>query len=173
MTTSSRLAAHRANAPAIVAKNGGEQDQIQPPDTPGDDEALTTTETENSDMTDITMPKADFDKAVADASAAASARYNAVLTSEHYAGREKIAATLLAKPALSAEDITATLAEIPVAAPVAADVENDAGAEAVLAALRESGNADLGADGGGKPPEPKNHGWDEIRAEMGMDRPKT
>jgi hypothetical protein len=45
-------------------------------------------------------------KAVADATAAANARFSAVLASEHYAGRETLAQTLLGNDKLTAEEST-------------------------------------------------------------------
>jgi hypothetical protein len=57
----------------------------------------------------------------------ASARYNAVLASEHYAGRESLALNLLGNAAMSAEAIVAALGTVapPVAAAPAAPAEPD------------------------------------------------
>lgn len=82
---------------------------------------------------------------------AANERNAAVVASEHYAGREKLAANLLGNDKLSAADIIAALAEAP--APVAAaTTDPDAAARAEMRdALAESGNSNVDANAGGRP----------------------
>ncbi|WP_333837939.1 hypothetical protein [Novosphingobium sp.] len=101
---------------------------------------------------------------VAQARAEERARYTAVMSSEHYAGREALAAKMLANDKLSADDIVGMLAA---AAPSAAGDEGDAAAgAAMLAAMKSLGNPDTSHAGGGKPKAEANHGWDNIHAEI-------
>lgn len=121
---------------------------------------------------DTTMEKthtqADVDQAAqAAASAAAKAtndRFNAVLASEHYAGRETLAHTLLAKDALSAQDIIETLqAAEKKAAPQASADEGGT----MLANMRQGADADLGTEGGEElDAKADNYGWAKAHAKV-------
>lgn len=109
---------------------------------------------------------------------AANDRMSAVMGSEHYAGRETLAKTLLANEKMTAEDITTALA----AAPKAAAPDNPAlSAEEQRAAAEEAGreemkgaladtknsNIDPGAGGGGKPDAAAEATafWDRVHAQ--------
>lgn len=89
-------------------------------------------------------------------------RISDVFASEHVAGREKAAAKLLATSDMSASAIVAVLPDLTPAA-----AASDDGA-AMLAAMRENANADLGQ--GGEPQVEANHGWGDIHAEVQKDR---
>lgn len=115
-----------------------------------------------------THTQADVDQAVATASAAAmkaaSERYNTVLASEHYAGRETLAQALLAKDALSAQDIIETLqaAEKKSAPEASADEGGD-----MLATMRLGADADLGTEGGEEHAvKADNYGWGKAHAKV-------
>lgn len=83
---------------------------------------------------------------------AANERNAAVVASEHYAGREKLAANLLGNDKLSAADIIAALAEAPAPVAVASATDPDAAARAEMRdALAESGNSNVDANAGAKP----------------------
>lgn len=104
------------NAP-LQAKTPVKDDESPetPAIAPDDDE-------KDDDMTDIEeAKKAAFDAGVK----AANERMNTVFASEHYAGREATAHTLLNK-GMSAEDITDVLATLPANKPEAADPTADA-----------------------------------------------
>lgn len=170
MTTSSRLAAHRANAPALEANAASDDDmdpQTQP--TPDDDEEEDESEAgKNKDKPYMT--EEEHKAALAAARAEATTRMNTVLASEHYTGREKLAATLLGNDKMSAEEIVAALADAP--APSAATPEGDE--EAARAAMRDRlaaeqpGNTETGGD---QNPAPEaNHGWEAIHAEVEANR---
>ena len=82
------------------------------------------------------LAKAQAD-AKAEGFAEANARSAAVMASEHYAGNEKLAANLLGKPALSADDIIGSLeAAGPRTAAPAADAGADADDDAARADMR-------------------------------------
>lgn len=108
------------------------------------------------------------------ATAAANARFTAVIGSEHYAGREKLAATLLASD-LTADAIVGALGDAPKAAPETAALTEEQKKEAAEAAAREEMKAALGqgknsgidANGGGKGKEKKADSgsvWDKAIA---------
>lgn len=156
MASSSRLAAHREAARVAAESNTSEHAL---PVASG--EAETALEIEEQIMTEPTTPTA---LAVDTAAivAAANTRWSTVLGAEQAKGREATARALLSKTEMSAEDIIATLTDIPVAA---ASGDEGEGAAAVLAAITAAGNADLGAEGG-DPPAVANHGWNDIHAEV-------
>lgn len=143
MTTSKRLAAFRADhAPSLEleanelpAANSGDEEPTPDPD---EEEPEMTTQTNDDAVA----------KAHAEGFAAANTRFNAVLASEHYAGRETLAQTLLGNDKLTAEEINTALASAPkAAAPVAAegdDAEDRAAMRANLAAEQPAPTADEG-----------------------------
>ncbi|EQA97285.1 hypothetical protein [Sphingobium sp. HDIP04] len=156
MATSSRLAAHREAARAAADSST----EITPPAVTG--EASSDPENEEQVMTEPTTTAA---VDIAAATAAANTRWATVLGAEQAVGREATARALLSKTDMSAEDIIATLNDIPVAA-AAAPAEGDGeGVAAVLAAIAAAGNVDLGTDGG-KTTAEANHGWSEIHADI-------
>jgi hypothetical protein len=129
-----------------------------PKSVPGDDEDTDDEETEagngrkdkEKDMTEaeIETMKAE---ARAEGVKAERARFDAVLASEHYTGREATAHKLLGKD-MSADDIIDVLATAPVAAAAEAEAPD---AEAVQRdemkkALAETGNSKIDPNGGGK-----------------------
>lgn len=89
---------------------------------------------------------------------AAVERSSAVFASEHFEGREKAAAKLLGNPKLSAEEIVATLAELP---------KGDGGV-AMLAGLKGN-NPDLGAASDGERTSAQEAGasWGRTFARLG------
>lgn len=123
--------------------------EIPAPDVPeeGEDE-------KEEPMTDTTNDAA-LAAARAEGRNEANARWNTVLASEHYAGREQLAASLLANDAMSADAIVAALATAP-AAPKAgglSDEELRAAAEEggrmeLKAALETGKNSNIDTDGG-------------------------
>lgn len=176
MSISRRLAAHRqavasaANKPlaAAAAEMDPELDpnESEPDEDEDDASSADCTKKKDSTMTDTT-------KAVAEAVAAERTRTNAVLASDHYAGREKLAANLLSTP-LSAEDITAALAAAPKIEASTLVLDGDDAARAELrnglvagqpAATSEAD--ELAAEVEAKA---KNYGWDDIHAEVRADR---
>lgn len=90
-------------------------------------------------------------------------RFTAVMSSEHYKGREALAATLLANDKLSADDIVTALASAN-----ASTTESGADAEAgavMLNAMKAFGNPDTADSGQGQQQE-ADHGWGKIHAEI-------
>lgn len=133
-------------------------------------------------MSDVkTHTQADVDKASADATAAATLaaneRFNAVLASEHYAGREPLAQKLLGKADLSADDIIDMLqaAEKKHAAE-ANDLSDEDRRKAAEEGGRQEMRDQLGKDknsdadpNDGKQPDSKAKGaaaWDAVISEM-------
>lgn len=104
-------------------------------------------------------------------------RFTAVMGSEHYAGREKLAATLL-KSDMSAADIVAALGDAPKAEPSAPNALSEeqqlgaaeaAGREEMLKAIAETGNSHIDANGGGKGNDKKADAstvWDKAHARV-------
>lgn len=102
---------------------------------------------------------------------AANDRMNAVMASEHYAGREAVANKLLSKEGMSAEDIIDVLATTPKAettgldADAAKEAAEAAGRKEMQDAIKSGKNSDVDADAGQAPKE-ANHGWDAIHDEI-------
>lgn len=139
MTTSSRLAAHRANAPAIEA-NAASDDDMDPQTQPMPDDDEDEDESEAGKKKDKPYMTEDDHKAAlatarAEAVAEANTRMNAVLASEHYTGREKLAANLLANDALSADAIMSALSVAAKEAPANTTETDD---EAARAEMRQN-----------------------------------
>lgn len=107
MTTSKRLAAHRA-----TASSASEEPEIT--DLPDDDEDQQAgKQKDKTKMSDTNKDQeAAVAQAAADAKKEANERFSAVLASEHYTGRETLAKNLLATD-LSADQIIAALADAP------------------------------------------------------------
>lgn len=113
------------------------------------------------EMSDKTFTRADIDAATATAASAstkaANDRFSAVLASEHYAGRETLAQTLLGNDKMDAADIVAALAAAPAPAASADPTTTTQSQEAAEAAARrvmqdalnEQQNSDVDAGGGG------------------------
>lgn len=154
MSISRRLQAHRQ----ALASAQGEAAELatDPTELPGGnaEETIQTPSTteEEQDMTDTT-------NAVAEAVAAERTRTNTVLASDNYAGREKLAASLLATE-LSAEQINIALAAAPLAvtaeliAVPGADTEAAARAEMQAAiAANQNSAIEPGAGGNASTPE--------------------
>ena len=117
---------------------------------------------------DKTHTQADVDQAAAAAKPRRprpqTTASTAVLASEHYAGRETLAHSLLAKDALSAADIIETLqaAEKKAAPEASADEGSN-----MLASMREGADADLGTEGGEElDAKADNHGWGKAHAKI-------
>lgn len=166
MTVSKRLSAHRISA--VRAGATDEPEILSPENRPDEDECPETSKPKPKDstMTEEEI-KAAVDKASADAAAAATQaatqRFSAVLASEHYAGREKLAQTLLGNEAMSADAIIAALADAPKATTVAAELTDEqkreaaeaAGRAEMQAALGETTNSNIDADNGNGGADPK------------------
>lgn len=174
MSGSSRLAAHRAAASA----NDVPETQNPAPDAlggkPQGNEPDTNTIKEKATMDEAAM-KAAVEAARTEGHTAgfteANERMKAVFASEHYAGRETLAAKMLGKPGLSAEDITDVLADAPKVEPKAEVDQAAANAAAEEAARKEmkeainSGtNANIDASGGSKPNA--KDPWDSVLADI-------
>lgn len=100
---------------------------------------------------------------VAAARAEERKRYTSVMSSEHYKGRESLAATLLGNDKLSADEIITALAS---ASASVSDGAADAEAGATLLnAMKAFGNPDT-ADAKTGNQQQANHGWSDIHAEV-------
>lgn len=137
MSTSSRLAAHRAMAPAMSAASEAEMDPTEMPDEDEDDESEAGQKKEKPYMTE-SEANAAIAAARAEGFAEATARANTVLGSEHYAGREALATTMLANDKLSADEIVTMLAAAPKAAAPAAPVSAEADEDTARAEMRQN-----------------------------------
>ena len=95
----------------------------------------------DEDMSEETVTAEDHAKALADATvkatADANARFNAVMASEHYTGRETLAANLLGNAVMTAEAITSALAVSPKIEPSAI------GSELIEAKAEEAARAEM------------------------------
>lgn len=150
MAESKRLAAHRASV--SVAQAASEDDAPLTPVIPVD-EPTTSNPNPKGNTMDEAAQAAAIAQAKTDATAAANARFGAVMASEHYAAQPALAKTLLATD-LSAEQIVTALADAtpPAAAPAIDPAAATAAAEAsgraaMLAAINEGGNSDIDAGG--------------------------
>lgn len=165
MTISRRLAAHRQ----ALASAAPEPTEIPDPEVPGEDEHK-----ESENMTTETNEAA-LAAARAEGFAEAMARSNAVTGSEHYAGREALAATLLGNAKLSAEDITTALAAAPQAtAAISASADEGAALAAMQAALADTANSNI--DAGAAPSADSDAAaasvWDKAQANVFPGRTK-
>lgn len=168
MAESKRLAAHRA-----AALSAGEPaEEIPPVKTPPapaeEDEENPTTPVKDKPMPTEEEMKAAVvaaeTKARDEGTKAANDRMNLVFASEHYVGRETVAAKMLGRN-MSAEDIIATLADMPKAAGPTALTEEQriaaaetAGREEMKDQLALTGNSNIvatGGKGGEKKPDTK------------------
>lgn len=175
MAESKRLAAHRATAPALRAE---EINPLTPATTEEGEDETTPVKKKDKNMAEATANEQAIETARTEARAAERSRFSTVLASEHYAGREALASNLLAKDALSAEDIVAALETAPKTAATPAAVEPDPAAAAAAAeaaaraemqaAIDATGNSDIDADAGGKPSDAANATavWDRVIARM-------
>lgn len=181
MAESKRLAAHRATAPALRAE---EVDPVNPEITEESDETCNSgKKKKDKNMADATANDQAIETARTEARAAERSRFSTVLASEHYAGREALASNLLAKDALTAEDIVAALEAAPKTAATPAATEPDAAAAKAAAAkaaaeaaaraemqaaINEGSNSEIDADAGGKPSTAANATavWDRVIARM-------
>jgi hypothetical protein len=168
--TSSRLAAHRA-ATLSAADDGDEDDDVpgQEPDEDDDETQLPNSRKKDKTMTDTTT-KADIDTARTEGHAAgfaeANTRYNTVLGSEHYAGREALAKTLLGNAKLGADEIIAALESAPKTEAAAPAGDTEADERADLRRSLAAGQPGNTTEAGGEAAPEANHGWDKIHAEV-------
>lgn len=112
-----------------------------------------------------THTQEDLDQAASAAAKAANDRFNAVLASEHYVGREALGQKLLGNDKLSADDIVDALQ----AAEKKPEPEasSDDGA-AMLAGMRANADADLGTEGGDDiQASDDNYGWAKAHSKVG------
>lgn len=149
------LAASDPPAPAASASDDADEDDTDMPDGEKKPKAK---KKDDENMDDDAGAKAATERAVA------------VMSSEHVAGRTKLAADLLANDKLSADEIVAILS----ASAPAASGDPDAAARAEMQnALAETGNSNIAADGGGSPSTPKAGGaqvWDKALAKINAAR---
>jgi hypothetical protein len=153
MTTSKRLAAHRAS---VSAEN---------PEVPNSPAAPDESETpENPKKKDDPMPDENDNKAAVDAARteghgagfkAANERMNKVFASEHYVGREALAQSLLASDGLSADDVIGHLSKAPKAEATNTatlteeqlrETAEEAGRQEMKAELGKNKNSDIDAN---------------------------
>ena len=130
MTISKRLAAHRASASIAATTLPGLENETD--ETEDDDETLESKPAKDKDMT-TEEQNAAIAAARDEGFKAASTRYDAVISSANYAGRETLATTLL-KTDLSAEQIEAALTAAPAATAAAPAEGADEAARAEMAA---------------------------------------
>lgn len=152
---------------ARAATPDPEQDpnEIEPDGDP-DDESAPPKERNKKDMKP--MDTNCNDTAVAQAVAAERTRTTTVLASEHYAGREKLAASLLATE-LGADQIVAALAAATPAAAVASDDPEAAARSEMQDALAANRNSGIDPGSGGGSPEAASAqaieaGWNKATA---------
>ena len=142
------------------------------PDTEDDEVAGAKPKKKDTDMndtetTDAALAAAEA-KGRAEGAAATHQRYAAVMASDHYAGREKLAMKLLGNDKLSADEIIDTLQAADTAAPAeAADPEAAARAE-MQDAIAETGNSNADASGAGSvnKAEATSAVWDSAIAKV-------
>lgn len=165
MAESKRLAAHRASVSAASKDPELDPNETEPDDD-GDDAPKSKKKAKEPKPMEDENCNAD---AIAQARADERARFNAVLASDNYAGRETLAQSLLANDKLSADEIVTLLAAAGPVAPAAAtaseaDAEDAARAE-MQAALADNANSNIDA---GAPPAVAagNDGsvWDQAYA---------
>lgn len=129
--------------------------------------------TDDEDEDDLEMGEKkskEKEYAADDKAKAATDRALAVMSSEHFAGREAQAKTLLANDKLSADEIITMLADLKPAA--SADPEADARAE-MQAALKDSTppTIDANAAPGTTPAQAAGSIWDKTYAKLGYVQP--
>ena len=108
------------------------------------------------------------DKETAASADAGTQRALAVMSSEHFAGHEAQAKTLLANDKLSADEIITILADLKPAAP--ADLEADARAD-MQAALKENAPSGVEANSSGLPAQVAGNIWENSYAKLGLIKP--
>lgn len=173
MTVSKRLAAHRASVPIASATDN--QQVLTPEDRPDEEKSNDNPQPEESPMTDEEIKAAiakAATEAAATATAAANARFTTVMASEHFPGREKVAANLLTNDAMTADSIIATLALIdkPNADTTKASDPEAGAREEMKAAIAEGGNSNIEAGGGKAEKADKakaaSDAWDRVYADL-------
>jgi hypothetical protein len=162
MTTSKRLAAFRAAKPG---DDPAETDPTRPEDEEDETTADPTEGKKKKDkpMADEPVSAADHASAIADATAkataAANARFSAVLASNEYKGREALATALLGNASMDAPAIITALAAAPNAeAAPAATAEDlkaaeEKGAQAAMLAAQAGDKDSNLEDGNGAKPD--------------------
>lgn len=153
MTISRRLAAHRAAVASASAAMPDDEHEIPNPDTPDEDEDEETEaearKKKDKPMSNETDQAAALAAAKGEGFAEANARATTVISSEHYAGRETLAATLLGNAKLTGEEITTALAAAPKAMAASATfVDDDATARAEMRASLAAEQPGQTADAG-------------------------
>ena len=99
---------------------------------------------------------------------AATERAVAVMSSEHVAGRTKLAADLLANDKLSADEIISILSA---SAPANTTDPEDAARAEMKAALTSAGKSNIAASGGTATPNASGSVWDKSYAKLGLVKP--
>ena len=144
MTTSRRLAAHRDHAPVAQANP---LSALTAEDDETEDEDLESTPEKEQDMTNEEMQAA-IAAARKEGFEAASTRFNTVIASEHYAGRETLASNLLGTELTAEQIITALGASAPplvaiAPATISTTASDDAAREEMRAAIQQNTNASV------------------------------
>lgn len=124
------------------------------------------------DEEDPDMP--DSEEQIAAARADERQRFTTVMASDHYIGREGLAATLLASDKMTADEIVTALAAAPKAAAEPAESAGDPEAAAraeMQAAIAATGNSSVdagGADAASKATKSKaaSEAWDRVYADL-------
>ena len=150
MSISRRLEAHRqANSSAVTPDTTPD---TTPEDEPEDEGAGDGKKKEHKMSDTDTAALADAEaKGFTAGSKATHERYAAVMASEHYAGRETLALKLLGNDKLGADEIVDALSAADTKPePEANSADPEAAARAEMqAALSQTGNSQIAADGGG------------------------
>lgn len=151
-----------ASAPAATAGD-------MPPKKDGEDEA-DDAEAGDGEKKPKSKDKDDEKYMDEDAKAkAATARAVAVMSSEHVAGRTKLAADLLANEKLSADEIIGILSA---SAPATSTDPEDAARADMQAALKAAGKSGIEAnDGGVVTPAAASSVWEKTYAKLGLAKP--
>lgn len=149
-------------------------DETMEDNTP-EDEAEDETEDAKGKKKDDYMTEDEHNAAVAEATAKAKAderaRFGAVMASEHYEGREKLAATLLANDKLSADEIIGALEAASPAVAEETEADTEAAArEEMQAALNSSSSATIEANTRSNQTDPKASAdvWGKTYSKLGL-----
>lgn len=161
----------------LAARAGDPEPENNPDNQPEDEKTSAGTKKKEDDMSTANK---DQEAAVAQAQADAKAegmreaneRFSKVLASEHYAGREPLAKKLLGNASLSADEIIETLsvaekkADQQAEERANAEAAEEGGRKEMQAALSETKNSNIDAEGSGKsgPKADSSKIWDQAIA---------
>lgn len=164
--TSAPYAGLRAAARADALKPNAKD--MMPEEDEAEAEEAEAEESEAKEKDKDYMNTDEANAAVAAARADERARCLAVISSEHFAGREAQATKLLAKDGLSADDVIELLADI---APAKAADPEAAAREEMRAAIEEAGISGVEAnDSGAVEQDGSASVWDKTYAKLGLNK---